>query len=566
MADDMYVPQVDYTSREFKAIRDDLIGLIPNFAPQWTSRDSSDFGIVLLELFSYLGDVLNYQIDRAANESFIDTATQRDTVIKLASLLGYIPNSGSAATGSVTFTATTPGATIPAGTQISTQGDNANPAVTFTLDSDVTVNANSTASGNVTQGIQVSSEQVGSASYNNNINGTANQTFQLLNVGVFDSSVSVRVGNVTYTKFTNIIDATSTDLAFTTYVDGQGYTYVSFGDGVSGKVPPAGSPIYVNYLYTTTAPSLGNVTAGALNTLNIATAVTVSNADKLSGGVDAESTDSIRENAPKVLSTSNRAVSLADYANLALTVNGVSKAIAMATSFASVTLYLAAAGGGKLSSALTSKVTTKFTDKTPPGTTLSVKDFTPTYPYLDVTVHVLPQYNSSNVISAVQASLKDLFTFDNVSFNDFISEGEIYSTCKSVDGVSWITVNDYEKLSKNTNSTSGTYTQTGTLSATTTATTSVVLATGTTGIFKGSKITSVGTDTAHVAVGKVVTAVTTDGRTLTLDAATTIASGAVLITKGNNGTTAGSRDLSCAINEVPIYEATYITVTANGGS
>jgi len=561
MADELYVPQVDYTSREYTALRRDLIGLIPNFAPQWTSRDSSDFGIVLLELFSYLGDVLNYQIDRAANEAFIDTATQRDTVVKLANLLGYIPNSGSAATGDVTFTNTTgTNVTVAAGTQISTQGDNANPAIVFTLDSSVTVNANSTAPGKVTQGNLVSAEAVG------NSDGTANQTFQLLNLGAFiDSALSVTVGTITYTRVANIIDADATDLAYVAYTDGNGYTYIKFGDGVSGKIPPV-SAITVNYRYTTTAPSLGNVSAGTLNTIGPATAATVTNPATLSGGADAESTDSIRLNAPKSLRTLNRAVSLDDYANLSLSVPGVAKAVALASSFASVVIYLAGAGGGLPSSSLKSDVTTKFNGKTPPGTTITLKDYTPTYPYLNVTVNVLPQYNSENVISAVQSSLADLFDFDNVSFADFITEGEIYSTCKSVDGVSWITVNNYEKLSSNPNSTSTIYTQTGTLSATTTASTSVVLATGTTGIFKGSKIVSVNTSTTATAVGRVINAVSADGRTLTLDATTTIASGAVLVVQGNSGTTAGSRDLSCAINEIPIYEPTYITVTANGGS
>lgn len=561
MADELYVPQVDYTSREFAALRDDLIGLIPNFAPQWTSRDSSDFGIVLLELFSYLGDALNYQIDRAANEAFIDTATQRDTVIKLANLLGYIPNSGSAATGEVTFTNPTGAtATVPAGTTISTQGDSANPAIVFTLDSAVTISANSTAPGNVTQGNLIANELVG------NSDGTVNQVFQLASTGVFiDSALAVTVGSLTYTRFNNLIDADATTLAYTAYTDANGYAYIKFGDDVSGKIPPAG-PITVSYRYTTTAPSLGNIAANTLNTLSISTAVTVTNNKSFSGGADAESTDSIRVNAPKALTTLNRAVSLADYANLALAVNGVAKAIAVANSFASVALYLAGEGGGILSSSLKTDVTNKFIDKTPPGTTVTLQDYTPTYPYLDVTVNVLPQYNSANVISAVQSALKDLFSFDNVSFNDFISEGEIYSTCKSVEGVSWITVNDYEKLSKNSWSDSGIYTQTGTLSTTTTAATTVVLATGTTGIFKGSKIVSVSGDTTHAAVGKVITAVTNSGRNLTLDASTTIASGAVLVVKGNSGTTPGLRDLSCAINEIPIYEPTYITVTANGGS
>ena len=78
-----YVPQIDYTSRDFSAIKQDMIDLIPNFVPQWISRDPSDFGIALIELFSYMGDLINYYIDRSANESFITTASQRESVLQL---------------------------------------------------------------------------------------------------------------------------------------------------------------------------------------------------------------------------------------------------------------------------------------------------------------------------------------------------------------------------------------------------------------------------------------------------------------------------------------------------
>jgi hypothetical protein len=555
---------MDYTSREYTALRNDLMALIPNFAPQWTSRDSSDFGIVLIELFSYLGDLLNYQIDRAANESFIDTATQRDTVIKLASLLGYIPNSGAAATGSVTFTNPNATVTIPKGATLTTSGDNANPSITFTLDADTVVNTNSTATGNVTQGSIVDAEALG------NSNGISNQTFQLVHTGVFiDSKLSVSVGGVAYTRFDYLIDAGATDLAFNAYTDANGNTFIKFGDGVSGKIPPSGSAITATYRYTTTAPSLGNIAAGTLTTIGYTTSVSVTNPKTFSGGADAESTDSIRTNAPKALRSLNRAVSLDDYADLALLVNGVAKATAISNSYASVSLYLAGTGGGTLSSSLKSNVITKFNGKTPPGTTITLNDYSPVYPYLNITLQVYPQYNANDVVTAVQAALYNLFYFDNVSFNDFIAEGEIYSTCKSVDGVSYVTINDYEKVSANPNPTTspyGIYTQSGTVAAGTTSSTSVTLTAPT--MFRGSKIISVSGSTSHAAVtnGTYITSVSTDGLTIGLSAATTFATGAVIVTQGNNGLTPGSRDFSCAINEIPIYEPTYITVTANGGS
>ncbi len=71
MAEENYIPQVDYTSRDYAALREDLIDLIPFYAPQWTNRDPSDFGMAILELFAYVADGLQFYIDRTANESFI---------------------------------------------------------------------------------------------------------------------------------------------------------------------------------------------------------------------------------------------------------------------------------------------------------------------------------------------------------------------------------------------------------------------------------------------------------------------------------------------------------------
>ena len=121
MAEINYIPQVDYTSKDYAAIRDDMISRISDFLPDWTSRDPADFGIVLIELFAYMGDILNYYIDRSANEAFMTTASQRDSVLYLARLLGYNPTTVIASSVTLTFTNPTASAiVVPAGTQIAT--------------------------------------------------------------------------------------------------------------------------------------------------------------------------------------------------------------------------------------------------------------------------------------------------------------------------------------------------------------------------------------------------------------------------------------------------------------
>lgn len=102
---------VDYTSRDFYALREELINLVKarvnvDSSRTWTGDDPSDFGVALIEAFAYIGDITNYYIDRIANETYLPTATQRRNILNLASLYGYVPTGFRAAVLEVTFTNT----------------------------------------------------------------------------------------------------------------------------------------------------------------------------------------------------------------------------------------------------------------------------------------------------------------------------------------------------------------------------------------------------------------------------------------------------------------------------
>ena len=59
----------DYTSRDYNSIRADLLARASEVLPEWTSRDSSDFGILFVDLVAYMGDIFHYYLDEAAKES-----------------------------------------------------------------------------------------------------------------------------------------------------------------------------------------------------------------------------------------------------------------------------------------------------------------------------------------------------------------------------------------------------------------------------------------------------------------------------------------------------------------
>ena len=120
----------DYTNRDYTSIRNDLLNRASVVLPEWTSRDSSDFGMLFVDLVSYMGDILHYYVDQAAGESFLETATRRSSLLAIASLLDYIPHGRTSAQTSITLNATNSLATdvspilIPANTKFT-----ANPLV-----------------------------------------------------------------------------------------------------------------------------------------------------------------------------------------------------------------------------------------------------------------------------------------------------------------------------------------------------------------------------------------------------------------------------------------------------
>ena len=81
---------INYTSKDFSSLKADLIQYTKAYFPD-TYRDFNETspGMMLIELASYVGDVLSYYIDYNYKESLLTTATERKNVIRLAEFLGY---------------------------------------------------------------------------------------------------------------------------------------------------------------------------------------------------------------------------------------------------------------------------------------------------------------------------------------------------------------------------------------------------------------------------------------------------------------------------------------------
>lgn len=565
-----YVPQVDYTSRDYETIREELIALIPFFAPQWTNRDPADFGMTLIELFSYMGDQLNYYIDRSANEAFMSTASQRESVLRLARILGYTPIETTAATVLLTFqNSTASPIVVPAKTQVATSASSSGSSVqvVFETDEAVTVPAkaagiNGSATVRATQG---ESRGLGFDADNGILgisDGSANQAYDIPESPVIGGSVEISVSGVKYTYVPYLIDYQSYDPVFTTVTNSNGVTSVVFGDGISGRIPNNGAEILSTYRVG--GGKVGNVSEGTIKFIltNAAVGLTVNNvtvgqdSGAGSGGADPETTDSIRVNAPKSIRALNRAVSLSDYSSLAIQVPGVAKANSIADVYSSVTIFIAPYGDSGLQSDgitasdvfnnLADTIGDYFADKIPPGTSITLQPPT----YVDVRLKlncvISPQYRSAQVTASINEALTELFDFDNVVFNDTITIQDVLGVLADVEGVSRSTINklirkDEDKVFSINNKLLNNNTATLTTSATHN------LKVGETVIVSGVDSTFNGTF--------VVTAVTSNTFQYSL-IATNVTSTAV----SPVGTVAllAIKDIVCSVNELPQLETTRV--------
>ena len=77
-----------------------LLRNIPTHEPltSWRARQGNDLGIMLLEMWAYVLDVLSFYDERIANETYLRTAVRQASLYKLVQLIGYRPRPALAAT------------------------------------------------------------------------------------------------------------------------------------------------------------------------------------------------------------------------------------------------------------------------------------------------------------------------------------------------------------------------------------------------------------------------------------------------------------------------------------
>jgi len=435
--------RVDYTNKDYEAVRTELIQRIPTITDRWTDFNESDLGMVLLELFCGLADMLLFYLDNQANEAYLPTARQRQNVINLTNLVNYRLDLPVAATTTLYFRLAAPlpaGLTIPRHTRCRAATGQGN--IDFVTAEDLIVPAGQTA-GTVGAIQGVPAEETFQA------DGSQNQKFHLAAKDIAQGSIELWVGGLRWQEVRTFYESTPADTQYVLTTDALDNTSITIGDGQYGLVPPAGETVLVKYLRTLGAA--GNMGKALVNTLldpiyfdGEQVKLSVTNVQVVSNGNARESLDHARKQAPAERASLWRAVTKADYVALAEGFPGVAKAQVLDVNdcvnmgYYHVCVVIAPDGGDAPSQLLKDQVLAFLDERKLLTVTVHVND--PVYIPVNIQaeIYVFRNHDRYQVLDTVLAKVSDYLAFDRVRFGQDIHFSHLVALVDGVEGVSHV--------------------------------------------------------------------------------------------------------------------------------
>lgn len=277
---------------------------------------------VLLDLLAYNTHYNAYYLNMVANESFLDTAVLRDSVISHAKTLGYTPYSVTAPKAIVNITVetndSTPGtASLNRGYSVAGSLVDAISYRFNVLDTQIV-----TKSGTqyVFENVELYEGRITTSTFTYSSSSNPKSIFTIPDTNIDTNSIKVSVtptsGNTyteVYTKATDIVDVTGQSKVFFLQETRNGKFQIYFGNNSVGKSLTDGSIVEVSYLVTNGAAANGTEYFIAEESIGGSSSISISVISVASGGGSRESVDSIKYSAQSQYATQNRLVTFKDY-------------------------------------------------------------------------------------------------------------------------------------------------------------------------------------------------------------------------------------------------------------
>ena len=317
---------LNVTELDFADIKQNL----KNFLKQQTEFNDYDFdgsGLnVLLDVLAYNTHYNALNAHYSLNESFLDSAQIRGNVVTRAKLLGYTPRSVLSPRATVDIVVSIAGevGTIPTVLEL-TRGTKLNTVVSgeeFQYVVLQTQQATLVGTTYTFSDVVIAEGTTRELKYRVD-NDIENQKFQLSDYDADTSTLRVRVQSNEesssfdiYTKFESLKNVNSESKVYFLQENPSGYYEIYFGDGITGFKPTNNNIVTIDYVTTKGSESNGANNFSMVDSIGGFSSITVTLDTAAGGGVEAETMESIRFNAPLTFIAQNRAVTADDYASI----------------------------------------------------------------------------------------------------------------------------------------------------------------------------------------------------------------------------------------------------------
>ena len=448
---------VNMSTRDYEGFRTDMIEMLKKKIPEYSDFSSSDMGIVMIELMAHGLDVLSYYNDKVANELFLETATERESVARLTRMLGYTLQESNPAKYMQVFEII-PQETefiIPKGFVVKTEATLTESFVEFETDEDLIIPPHCTGlekdeEGNylyavsITEGYTVYNEVLGTS------NGSPNQKFPLQQVPVIYDSIQVVVEDlfetVDWTKVDNFLESESTSKHYIAQMSDDGLASIQFGNGISGMIPN----IYndgIRCTYRVGGGKQGNVGPNTITrmTQRLSGIVQTFNpSEPYIWGKNSENIEEARIKAPAQIGAKYGIVTLSDFKNFALGTKGIQRATAVLTDLPKTTVAVYYHPDGTVPiDELEQYLIDEYNDRKLVGTSLHLQQGG-VHP-IDLTVYIklLPNASVINVEKSVRDYLTSTIYAGAYDYGECPEPSDLIISLSDLDGIRSVDVQIY---------------------------------------------------------------------------------------------------------------------------
>ena len=325
--------QLPIAELDYDQILSNLIAFMKD-DPTFSDYDFTGSGLRLLSrVLAYVTFYNNYYVTAAVNESFLDTAQLRSSIVSHAKMLGYNAHGTQSAviTTNVTAIMTSSSATsvtLPKNTRFELANDTS--YLFYTVDDTALLQNTTTANNYEASDVLLVEGRPATYQFTVDVNDptqrfiipNANASFSHIEVVVQESATANT--RTTFLQPTNLALVNDANAIFLVSEAYSGYPELTFGNGVVGKKLVHGNIVLVDYYISRGAAGngiRGPFTINDSSFSGLARGVTATiDADTVASynGTDAEDVDQIRYIAPLMYSAQNRCVTGEDYKALIL--------------------------------------------------------------------------------------------------------------------------------------------------------------------------------------------------------------------------------------------------------